>query len=100
MSVHVVAHTTLGELHFLGSLGRGGVNLELVRIAKIRIRTATILILNMLQPHVSIAAYNLGKRFTQFKKRFSNSKGWTSVFFNHIENTAYSLLHTEAVRSG
>jgi hypothetical protein len=67
MTVHFVAHTILGELHFLGSLGRGGVNLELVCVAKIRIRTVAILILNMLQLHVSVAAYNLGKIFTQFK---------------------------------
>jgi hypothetical protein len=47
----------------LSSLAREGV--ELTRVAKIRIKTATALVLNMLQLHVSVAAYNLGKRFTQ-----------------------------------
>lgn len=49
MSVHVEAQRMLGEVHFLGSLTRGGVNLELVRVAKIKIKTAIELILNMLQ---------------------------------------------------
>ena len=69
MSVQVVPHTILGELHFLGSPGRGGVNLELARVAKIRIKTATILILNMLQLHVSVVAYNLREKIYMVQNR-------------------------------
>jgi len=62
MSVHVEAHTMLGALHFLGSLGRGGVNLELIRVVKIKSRTAaTIRVLNMLKFFSVSLLYNLEK---------------------------------------
>ena len=67
-----------GGSHF----SREGV--ELTRVAKMRIKTATALVLNMLRLHVSVAAHNLGKIFTQFQVD-RDSKGGKSVFFIHIE---------------